>query len=53
MNGVIAYVDMKQIRHTEGVWDISYGFHKTLEIARLWRAKNQASSWDMVDLSKN
>ena len=41
MKGIIAYVDMKQVRRTEGIWDISYSFPKTLEIARLWRAKNQ------------
>lgn len=41
MKGVIAYIYMKELRRTEGIWDVSYSFHKTLEIARLWRAKIQ------------
>ena len=32
MKGVIAYIYMKQVRRTERIWDISYGFHKSLEI---------------------
>jgi hypothetical protein len=41
MKEVIAYVYMKQVRRREGIWDLTYSFHKTLEIARLWWTKNQ------------
>ena len=35
MKGVIAYIYMKQVGRREGICNISYSFHKTLEIARL------------------